>query len=91
MESEGRKESDMEAPQYVAARVKSALAEDERISELGILVDIRGEQLFLRGQVADARRRALITDVAKEAAPGLTVRNEITVLDVRDPCEEEKL
>ncbi|AWS46246.1 MULTISPECIES: BON domain-containing protein [Streptosporangium] len=81
----------MEAPQYVAARVKSALAEDERISELGILVDIRGEQLFLRGQVADARRRALIADVAEEAAPGLTVRNEITVLDVRDPCEEEKL
>jgi osmotically-inducible protein OsmY len=81
----------MEAPQYVAARVKSALAEDERISELGILVDIRGEQLFLRGQVADARRRALIADVAEEAAPGLTVRNEITVMDVRDPCEEEKL
>ncbi|MEV6868708.1 BON domain-containing protein [Streptosporangium subroseum] len=81
----------MEAPQYVAARVKSALAEDERISELGILVDIRGEQLFLRGQVADARRRALIAEVAEEAAPGLTVRNEITVLDVRDPCEEEKL
>lgn len=81
----------MEAPQYVAARVKSALAEDERISELGILVDIRGEQLFLRGQVADARRRALIADVAEEAAPGLTVRNEITVLDIRDPCEEEKL
>jgi osmotically-inducible protein OsmY len=81
----------MEAPQYVAARVKSALAEDERISELGILVDIRGEQLFLRGQVADARRRALIADVAEEAAPGLTVRNEITVLDLRDPCEEEKL
>ncbi|WP_371783552.1 BON domain-containing protein [Streptosporangium subroseum] len=81
----------MEAPQYVAARVKSALAEDERTSELGILVDIRGEQLFLRGQVADARRRALIADVAEEAAPGLTVRNEITVLDVRDPCEEEKL
>jgi osmotically-inducible protein OsmY len=81
----------MEAPQYVAARVKSALAEDERISELGILVDIRGEQLFLRGQVADARRRTLIADVAEEAAPGLTVRNEITVLDVRGPCEEEKL
>jgi osmotically-inducible protein OsmY len=81
----------MEAPQYVAARVKSALAEDERTSELGILVDIRGGQLFLRGQVADARRRALIADVAEEAAPGLTVRNEITVLDVRDPCEEEKL
>jgi rhodanese-related sulfurtransferase len=81
----------MEAPQYVAARVQRALAEDERIAELGILVDIRGEQLFLRGRVAGAERRMLIADVAGEAAPGLVVRNEITVLDVRDPCEEEKL
>ncbi|MFC7648461.1 hypothetical protein ACFQX6_54485 [Streptosporangium lutulentum] len=42
----------MEAPQYVAARVQRALAEDERTNELGILVDIRGGQLFLRGRVA---------------------------------------
>ena len=49
----------MEAPQYVAARVQRALAEDERTNELGIRVDVRGEQLFLRGQVAgDERRRA---------------------------------
>ncbi|MDP9849640.1 BON domain-containing protein [Streptosporangium lutulentum] len=81
----------MEAPQYVAARVQRALAEDERTNELGILVDIRGGQLFLRGRVAGAEHRALIANVAGEAAPGLTVRNEITVLDVRDPCEEEKL
>lgn len=81
----------MEAPQYVAARVQRALAEDERTNELGILVDVRGEQLFLRGQVAAAERRALIANVAGEAAPGLTVRNEITVVDVRSPGEEERL
>jgi hypothetical protein len=81
----------MEAPQYVAARVQCALAEDERINELGILVDVRGEQLFLRGQVVGDERRALIADVAGEAAPGLTIRNEITTLDLRDPCEEERL
>ncbi|MFJ2031835.1 BON domain-containing protein [Streptosporangium sp. NPDC087985] len=81
----------MEAPQYVAARVQRALAEDERTSELGIRVDIRGGQLFLRGQVSGAERRTLIAAVAEEAAPGLTVRNEITVMDVRGPGEEEKL
>ncbi|GAA4223300.1 osmotically-inducible protein OsmY [Streptosporangium album] len=81
----------MEAPQYVAARVQRALAEDERTNELGIRVDVRGEQLFLRGQVSGDERRALIADVAGEAAPGLTVRNEITVMEVRGPGREERL
>ncbi|GHH70231.1 hypothetical protein GCM10017673_21760 [Streptosporangium violaceochromogenes] len=75
----------MEAPQYVAARVQSALAEDERTHELGIRVDVRGGQLFLRGRVTGEERRLLIADVAREAAPGLTVRNEIVVMEVRDP------
>ncbi|MFF5208688.1 BON domain-containing protein [Streptosporangium sp. NPDC000396] len=81
----------MEAPQYIAARVQRALAEDERTHELGIRVVVRGEQLFLRGQVPGAERRTLIASVASEAAPGLTVHNEITVTEVRGPGEEEKL
>ncbi|MEU6738246.1 BON domain-containing protein [Streptosporangium sandarakinum] len=81
----------MEAPQYVAARVQSALAEDERTHELGIRVVVRGDQIFLHGQVSCDERRALIADVAGEAAPGLTVRNEIAVMDVREPGEREKL
>ncbi|GAA3164816.1 hypothetical protein GCM10010466_64650 [Planomonospora alba] len=80
-----------EAPQYVAARVQQALAEDERTTELGIRVDVRGEQLFLRGQVSCEERRTLIADVAEEAAPGLAIRNELTVSDVRVPEGEEKL
>ncbi|GAA3425271.1 BON domain-containing protein [Streptosporangium sandarakinum] len=81
----------MEAPQYVAARVQSALAEDERTHELGIRVVVRGDQIFLHGQVSCDERRSLIADVAGEAAPGLTVRNEIAVMDVREPGEREKL
>ena len=81
----------MEAPQYVAARVQRALAEDERTTELGIRVDVRGDQLYLRGQVTGTDRRELIAEVAGEAAPGLVVHNEIDVVDVREPVEEEKL
>ena len=81
----------MEAPQYVAARVQRALAEDERTTELGIRVDIRGDQLYLRGQVVGPERRELIAEVAGEAAPGLEVHNEIDVVDVRDPVREERL
>ncbi|GII85625.1 hypothetical protein Ssi03_36150 [Sphaerisporangium siamense] len=80
-----------DAPHYVAARVQRALAEDERTYELGIRVDIRGDQLFLRGQVEGAERRAQVAAVAAENAPWLTVRNEVTVVEVREPGEEETL
>jgi osmotically-inducible protein OsmY len=81
----------METPQYVAARIQRALAEDERTNELGIRVDVRGDQVFLRGQVSCDERRHGIEDVAREAAPGLTVHNEVQLLEVRDPGEEEHL
>ncbi|MFI0419229.1 phospholipid-binding protein [Spongiactinospora gelatinilytica] len=80
-----------EAPQYVAARVQRALAEDERTHELGIRVDVRGDQIFLRGQVGDEYRRETIAGVAGEAAPELELHNEISVVEVRDPGEEENL
>lgn len=81
----------MEAPQYVAARVQQALAEDARTHELGIRVDVRGDQLFLRGQVTGEKHRRTIADVARESAPGLDVHNEITIVDVTKPGEDEHL
>ncbi|MFC5830090.1 BON domain-containing protein [Nonomuraea insulae] len=81
----------MEAPQYVAARVQQALAEDGRTHELGIRVDIRGEQLFLRGQVSGVEQRERLGQVAREAAPELHVHNEIKVVDVTEPGEDEHL
>jgi hypothetical protein len=80
-----------DAPHYIAARVQRALAADERTYELGIRVDIRGDQLFLRGQVEGEERRLLVATVAGETAPGMTVHNEVTVVEVRGPGEEETL
>ncbi|MDH2427511.1 BON domain-containing protein [Sphaerisporangium sp. TRM90804] len=80
-----------DAPHYVAARVQRALAEDDRTHELGIRVDIRGDQLYLRGKVEGGERRRQVAAVAGETAPGLTVHNEVTVVEVREPGEEETL
>jgi osmotically-inducible protein OsmY len=80
-----------QAPHYVAARVQQALAEDERTHELGIRVDVRGDQVFLRGQVSGAERLRHLTEVAADAAPGMTVHNEVSVVEVRDAGEEETL
>ncbi|MEV0144502.1 MULTISPECIES: BON domain-containing protein [unclassified Nonomuraea] len=81
----------MEAPQYVAARIQQALAEDARTHELGIHVDVRGDQLFLRGQVSGSDQRVRLGEVAHEAAPDLKVHNEIKVVVVNEPGEDEHL
>ncbi|GAA3107251.1 MULTISPECIES: BON domain-containing protein [Nonomuraea] len=81
----------MEAPQYVAARVQQALAEDGRTTELGIRVDIRGDQLFLRGQVSGCEQRDRLGQVAHEVAPDLHLHNEINVVDAGEPGEDERL
>jgi osmotically-inducible protein OsmY len=81
---------DREAPHYVAARIKRKLAEDERVGELGIHVDVRGEEAFLRGQVNSQERRRQIAEVAQEGEPGLHFHNEINVVEMRDATEEER-
>jgi osmotically-inducible protein OsmY len=81
----------METPHYVAARVQRALAEDDRTTELGIRVDVRGDQVYLRGQVTSSERRRQIENVTREATPGLKVHNEITLVEVSEPGEEEHL
>lgn len=80
-----------DAPHYVAARVQQALAEDERTNELGIRVDVHGAEVFLRGSVGSAERRRHLTEVAREAAPGTVVHNEVDVVNIRAAEEAEPL
>ncbi|HUN32597.1 MAG TPA: BON domain-containing protein [Trebonia sp.] len=72
---------------YVAGRVKRALAEDHRTHELGVRAEIVGDTVVLRGEVAGAERRLLVAEVAAAAAPGLAVRNEVSVTEVLPPEE----
>ncbi|GIH27211.1 hypothetical protein Aph01nite_55210 [Acrocarpospora phusangensis] len=78
-------------PHYVAARVQRAIAEDERTNELGIRVDIRGDHLFLQGQVCEEDQRERVAQVAAEAAPGMVVHNEVICVAVGEPGEQEVL
>ena len=66
----------------LAARIRTRLAEDARTVEFGIEVDVRGDVVVLRGQVATARRRALIEAVARESAAGLRIANDVIVVEV---------
>jgi hypothetical protein len=73
------------APHRLAARIKRRLAEDARTVEFGIDVDIRDNVIVLRGQVTTARRRALIEAVAREAASGLCIANDVVVAEPPSP------
>ena len=80
-----------ETSDYVAGRIERALASDPRTYELGIRADVRDEVVILRGEVACERRRLLIAEVVRDAAPGLEVRNEVSVPELQPPSEEENL
>jgi hypothetical protein len=82
-------EGDAGDPEYLAGRIERALAEDPRTHELGVCVEVKEGVVYLRGEVAGERRRQLVAEVAREAAPRLTTRNEVSVMEVRAPATGE--
>jgi osmotically-inducible protein OsmY len=76
---------------YLAGQIERALASDPRTNELGVRADVRDQVVILRGEVAAEQRRRLIAEVARDAAPGLEIRNEVSVSELRPPEEEEML
>jgi osmotically-inducible protein OsmY len=74
---------------YIAGQVERALAQDERTHELGVQVEVDGGAVVLRGEVAGEQRQWLVAQVAAEAAPGLAIRNEVSVTEVLPPDQAE--
>jgi len=70
---------------YIAGQVERALAQDERTHELGVHIHIDEGAVVLRGEVAGEQRQRLVAQVAAEAAPGMAVRNEVSVTEVLSP------
>ena len=81
----------MKEDTYVAGQVERALHGDPRTHELGIRVDVDAEGVALRGEVASEERRRLVAQVAAEQAPGLRIRNDVSVTQLRPPEVPEML
>lgn len=84
-------EPPFEPPQYVVQRLRRALAEDPRTAELGVQVKVRGSAVFLTGEVATKERCTQLATVVAEAAPELTVHNDVHVVPARVPDTREEL
>lgn len=80
-----------EPPQYLAQRLRRALAEDPRTAEMGVQVKVRGSVVFLTGEVATQQRCRQLAAVVAEAAPELTVHNDVHVVPARVPDSREEL
>ena len=76
---------------YLAQHVREALAQDPRVGELGVDVQIDEEAVVLRGVVTSAERREAAAEVARDLAPDRTVRNETTIEAFDEPPREEHL
>ena len=74
-------------PQYVAERIRSALASDPRVAELGIAVKIVGNRVQLAGTVATRDRRQLVEEIVRGLMPEHEVQNEI---QVQQPVETQR-
>jgi len=80
-----------ESPQYRVAHIRRALAEDPRTAEMGVRVNVRGDQVHLSGEVATEQRRADLEEVLAEVAPEVSVSNDVRVTDCREPARREEL
>jgi osmotically-inducible protein OsmY len=81
----------LDPPQYVAERIRSALASDKRVSELGINVKIVGDRVQLGGTVATPDRRALVEQIVGELMPDHAVQNDIVVQEMGETQRSERL
>ncbi|WP_367129754.1 BON domain-containing protein [Saccharothrix sp. HUAS TT1] len=81
----------MTAEQYLSARLRQALAEDPRTTELGVRVTVRGDTVLLSGDVASPERRAELEAVIHDVAPELKVLDDVKVVPSDAPVGREEI
>jgi hypothetical protein len=81
----------MKEDTYLAGQIERALHGDPRTRRLGIRVEVNGDDVVLRGQVASEEGRLLIAQIAGQQAPGLPVRNEVSTTEMLPPAVSDVL
>jgi hypothetical protein len=76
---------------YLAARIQEALAQDRRVGELGISVEVSAGRIKLTGVVSTPERHEAIPEVVLEIAEGYRVINGTSVINAEPKTEAEVL
>ena len=74
---------------YVRAHLEESLATDGRVAELGLHVQVDGEELVVCGEVSTPERRDAVSTIAHEVVPQFRVRNETVLVPLAEPDDEE--
>ena len=77
--------------QYLVGKLQEALAKDVRSNILDVKVTVSGGKIHISGEVSTEERRAAVNDIVHEVLPGIPVKNELTVLDVRGSADPEPI
>lgn len=80
-----------EEPEYLAAQLRKALAEDTRTGELGVQLAVREGRVHLSGAVSAHHYKAELDRVVRELEPLVTVHNDVSVVESGEPGEPEVL
>ena len=76
---------------YLAARIQEALAQDSRVGELGIHVEVDENEVRVSGVVSTPERQDAIREVVLEIAKGYRITNATSVITVHPHTEAEVL
>lgn len=77
--------------EYLAQRLRDALAEDPRVGELGIGVTVADGRAYLSGEVATPERQHAVAAVAAEVLPDHEVHNDVSVTSWTEADDMEVL
>nr|WP_245672697.1 BON domain-containing protein [Aldersonia kunmingensis] len=84
-------QSDEVLPQYLVAHIRRAFAEDPRTAELGVRVSVRGDVVYLSGEVSSADCKHQLEAIVLEQLPSVRFQNDVHIVDCREPTEAEEL
>lgn len=74
---------------YDAEHIREQLIADPRVNALDVRVELTGSALLVTGNVATEERRTAIADVVTELAPGVEIRNDVSVTSFDEPTGQE--
>lgn len=77
--------------QYLVGRLQEALASDPRVNVLDIKIVLTGGKLHLTGQVPTEQRRQAVNEVIHEVMPEVSIRNELTLLELGQAADPEAI
>lgn len=79
------------ASEYLAERIRRALATDCRVHEQGLEVTVSGQTIVLRGAVPTSALRDAAGEVARELAPDAAILNHVEVPPNSEPDSVEEI